>query len=436
VTSLVDWAAAVVSAPPHIVLPIRPRAAIVDVPGPLVLLNAFELGDENALLVVADDGGQRWVVPSVSNDRGLARAIPGDGTAAAFVGALSRPREGDRFRLRSWHMESLRDERPIPVDQTNESVVVGERAVVKWHVRLPSDSEPVNPAADRMSCLANADFPYSPRPWGFLEWHDGDRWLLVASVVDYLPDAVDGWEWLVSDVASAATGVAPMSTAVAPVREVGRIVALLHATLASGGADEVGPDAVQQWRLACESDLADALLLLDGMELERLRDRAEQIQAFFDSLNDIPSAVVIDTHADLHIGQVLRYGTPPNYAITDFDGNPVQGVSPTTLRQPAAADVAGMLASLDHVGRVVLRHTPSVDAQSVRWWLEQAQDAFLSEYRVTLAGAGCSNLLDERLLAPFRLRQECKEFIYAVKFLPHWRYVADEALRDLLPDKE
>ena len=64
---------------------------------------------------------------------------------------------------------------------------------------------------------------------------------------------------------------------------------------------------------------------------------------------------LIDIHGDLHVGQVLRHSAPPAYAITDFDGNPVVRVDEHDDRQPAAVDVTGMAASLDHVGRVVLR---------------------------------------------------------------------------------
>ena len=35
---------------------------------------------------------------------------------------------------------------------------------------------------------------------------------------------------------------------------------------------------------------------------------------------------------------------------------------------------------------------------------------------------------------PLRLQQECREFLYAVHHLPHWRYVPDAALIELLPD--
>ena len=44
-----------------------------------------------------------------------------------------------------------------------------------------------------------------------------------------------------------------------------------------------------------------------------------------------------------------------------------------------------------------------------------------------------AHLFDEALAVPLRLQQEVREFLYAAKHLPHWRYVPDGALRDLLP---
>jgi maltokinase len=38
--------------------------------------------------------------------------------------------------------------------------------------------------------------------------------------------------------------------------------------------------------------------------------------------------------------------------------------------------------------------------------------------------------LDERLLAPFLIEQECREYIYAAKHLPHWVYVPDAVISE------
>jgi maltokinase len=156
----------------------------------------------------------------------------------------------------------------------------------------------------------------------------------------------------------------------------------------------------------------------------------------FTAFRECVGTPLIHVHGDLHVGQVLRHGDPAEYVVTDFDGNPVLAPQERSAPQPAALDVAGMLASLDHVGRVAVKRTDGVDAAVVREWISAAQDAFLAAYRSTLTSLGSLELLDERLLVPLRLQQECREYLYAVHHLPHWRYVPDAALVDLLPDEE
>ena len=132
-----------------------------------------------------------------------------------------------------------------------------------------------------------------------------------------------------------------------------------------------------------------------------------------------------------HVDPALHHA----FAVTDFDGNPVLAPDERSTRQPAALDVAGMLASLDHVGRVVIRRTDDVDVRVVLAWIEAAQEGFRYEYVDTLARVRHAHLFDERLLAPLRLAQEVREYLYAVAHLPHWVYVPDAALDALLPDR-
>jgi hypothetical protein len=42
------------------------------------------------------------------------------------------------------------------------------------------------------------------------------------------------------------------------------------------------------------------------------------------------------------------------------------------------------------------------------------------------------NYVDLELLHAFRVAQELHEYAYSIEHLPHWRYVADDALPRLL----
>ena len=127
------------------------------------------------------------------------------------------------------------------------------------------------------------------------------------------------------------------------------------------------------------------------------------------------------------MGQVLRWAR--GLAVGDFDGNPVLPVAERLSPQPAARDVAGMLQSIDHVGRVVNRRVEGADSTRVTRWIAAAQQAFHDSYRATLIGVGREELFDERLLRPLQVEQECREFLYAVRHLPRWRYVPTKRWR-------
>ena len=430
-------------------LPTRLEAEAAQLPAALTLAGAAAMpGTEASLMVLRDENGLLFAGPVLlSDDDGLRRARPGDGAAHALVAALAGAASlhGAGFTTAvlvpdgSVQMSEIGDaERPMLVDQTHESVVVAERAVVKWAVHAES-----TPAAVLVPHLSEAGFAAMPAPWGFVTWQDpsdphAEPAVLVASVMDYLPEASDGWAWAVQDVGRWATGAVELRAAVGPMEALGVLVANLHVALATPTSVIPEPtttaDAVElsRWRSLAEALLSEAVEVVDGPEGERLAALRDRVAATLATLDTAAGTVTMPVHGDLHVGQVLRWRG--GYAVGDFDGNPVLPVPERLRPQPAARDVAGMLQSLDHVGRVVVRRVEGADAALVEQWIADAQDHFLSAYRRRLAEADSSRLLDERLLLPFRVEQECREFLYAVRHLPRWRYVPDQALRALFPE--
>lgn len=428
-----DWAAALASASPQLVLPAGERRARVAPPGPLRAVAVLPLDDLHAVGVVEDRAGSRWTVPLFADARGVRRARPGDGTAEALLGLLAGPgAEHHGFQVASWHSEPVQGEQAVTVDQTNESIVVGGRAVVKWMVHLPRHGEPGSPAGQRIATLVGAGFESMPGAWGLVQ-HLGDgsqEPLLVASIVDLLPGALDGWDWAVDDLSRLVRGGATLDDTLTPATTLGQLTARMHVALASDGREAATATAVAGWRDRALAELAEAQSVVDGIEGERLRRWAPHIRTAYDDLLAAAGTPLIHGHGDLHVGQVLRH--PGGYAVTDFDGNPVLAPAERVRRQPAAVDVAGMCASLDHVGRIVLHRGDGEGAELVRRWITAAQHHYLAAYRATLSAAGASDLLDDRLLRPLRLAQEVREYLYAVRHLPLWSYVPDLALADLL----
>jgi maltokinase len=410
---------------PADLLPQRRAAETARISMPLRAVQAVELpGGASALAVLEDARSVRYGFPAVVDGTRLRRARTGDGVAEQLVALLGAPeRTPVGLEVTAFHAEDCHGERGIDVDQTNELVVVGERVVVKWLLH-PTDEE--QPAPRRLTTLARAGFTGTPRPWGLVSLRDADRRILVAMAVEYVPATSDGWEWAVDDVRDLARGGRTLTEALLVPRRLARLVAAMHVALSSAGIDEAGAADVQGWLARALSSLHESGLT--GAMAGRIGDR-------FAALESCAGTPVMDVHGDLHIGQILRSARTGEYYVIDFDGNPTLTADERLARAPAARDVAGMLASLDHVGRVVLHRTDGLAEDErllVLSWIEAAQSVFLDEYRATLAAAGVSDLLDPRLLLPFQLEQECREYAYAHRYLPHWTYVPDAALPALL----
>lgn len=430
----VDLARAVAAARPADLLPSRLSVEGSVLPQRLWLVAADRLAPHCWLAVLVDGTDKRWAAPLIDDSDGLRRARPGDGAAEALLRRLTEPAPaagagGAAFRwLATGAGSTALGERAMGVDQTHESVVVGETAVVKWAVT----ADP-SPAPRVLSHLFALGFTDVPEPWGFVE-HDGR---LVAAVDRFLPHAQDGWTWCVDELASEAVGGHPASTRSAAL--LGDLVGRLHVALSTPSAFIAEPvsaasvDDVTQWHTRAADALNRAVESVDGEEGERLGSVADRARRELSSLLRLHGTPVMPVHGDLHIGQVLRWAG--GHALTDFDGNPVLPAPDRSLPEPAARDVAGMLQSLDHVGRVVVRRVEGASSDVVTAWIHDAQRAFLDEYRRVLHDAGRAHLLDPRLLRPFAVEQECREYAYAATHLPRWRYVPDAAMAALMAEE-
>lgn len=411
----------------HDLLPERRRDEADRVVLPWRVVSAVDLGESATagssavILVLEDARAVRFGVPAVVDAGRLRRAVPGDGVAEALVAAIAGAGAPGLEVTVFPPVASVVGERAIDVDQTNELVVVGERVVVKW-VLHPTDDD--QPAPARLAALARAGFQGTPRPWATVRVADGTG-AVIAMVLEYVPQARDGWEWAVDDVRALARGEREEPEALAMVRDVADLVAGMHIALAAAGTLAASADDATRWHAGAVADLQASRL--SG-------DTAERVTRAIEPLAHAVGCEVIPLHGDLHIGQVLRTAGG-QYLVIDFDGNPMLAEAERMAAQPVARDVAGMLASLDHVGRVVRHRSHDLDEmqrQRVLDWIEHAQRVFLDQYRARLVESDLSSLLDESLIGPFQAQQECREYVYAERYLPHWHYVPDAALPALL----
>ena len=389
------------------------------------MADALALGDRRWLLVL-QVRDELFTSAVVEEEDAFRRAGAGDGVAEALLTLTASGKEAGSFSFRSLgEIGSWTGERAIEVDQSNESIVVGERAVVKRSVRTaPDNRRPMLLPAH----LSEAGFAEMPAPLGTLVWRHAGGMAPLASMAAFLADARDGWEWYVGIVDRSLED--PSIDAVAPAAALGALTARLHVGLATPTAvlpaprAAAGNEMVAGWGRDAEHDLGFALTAIDGEEGERLRRAAPSIREELARLPVRPTTT-IPIHGDLHVGQFLRWRD--GLAVSDLDGDPL-GIG--ALEGPPARDVASLVQSLDHVGRIVEQRR----GVSLGAWIADASEQCLRSYRDELALRDAASLFDETLLRPFRVAQELHEFVYSATYLPRWRYVPDRALAALLSE--
>lgn len=304
----------------------------------------------------------------------------------------------------------VQGERAITVDQTNESVIVGDEVVVKW---LQPPVLTPHPGVELLHHLAVRGFVEMPRFVG-VDAHDD---MVHAVVTEYLPGAQDGWDWYVDDVDAWLQGRAELDEVVAWGARMGALTAHLHTALADLQPSVV---AARTYHLQAIDRLDDAMRAVDGDEGARLRALEPAVRAALAPLdcNDLLAAHRV--HGDLHAGQFLRAGG--RLVITDFDGNPLADSSERRLPQSPLLDVASMIQSIDHVGRIVVKRRHPDRVADVDRFIAAATAAALDAY----------GPVDTDQLRALRVAQELHEFRYAATHLPRWMYVPDAALPALL----
>jgi predicted trehalose synthase len=398
---------------------------------------------------------------------GRALSVDGDGRVLAD-GEPVEAGGGVARALASLVIDGLRvdaPERAIAVDQTNTSVIVDDRFVVK----IVGEWAAADRAGALLGRLAEAGVDGVARLHGVVEWQHPERGSSVLAIVtEYLPGAEDGWTWAVDDV------LAHLDGAPAPTwpEILGAQVARMHDALAVDAAPAPAPPSVGRGASASErlpvgrgassserppvGRVASASERIEtsqaapetgspGLDTRprasgatrpagagaeaRIANRRAALARDIRSLDSAAPGLVFPIHGDLHVGQILASGDPRRYTIIDFDGDPQLDATDRDRPDAAARDVAHLLVSFDLVAAVVQKRLQRAEPEA--WaWADRARAAFLGAYRRELRR---SDLFDEALLAGFEAEQLLAELAYADRFLPRWRYAPDATITHRYP---
>ena len=337
---------------------------------------------------------------------GADRYVWTEGPVAAAIVAGTVP-EHSAWRIRrigASHPAAAARERPIGIDQSNTSYVVGERVVVKLFRRLWPGTHPEIEIVEYLSGRVDS----VPAFAGAVEWRGHG----VALLQEYVPDGRDGWSWC---------GDAVMAADVERIGHLGAISAELHAALAGMGQTAAGPDVPGAWRAAAEAQLARVLDIVPADVAAELGHDLPRIRAELATLETPAQPPTLQrVHGDFHIGQILAAGD--RLVVLDFEGEPTRPVADRAAPGTPLRDVAAMLRSFDHLGRHVEHERWPGHREDIERWIAAARAAFLDAY----------GPVDASLLRALEFEKACYEFVYAAEFEPSWAYAPRAGMRWLL----
>jgi trehalose synthase-fused probable maltokinase len=411
-------------------------------------IDAAPLVDDRAWLLIlgvgyADGGEDRYVVPLVADGDDVREPRDGEGTWRAIAVRVGRgvTLQGVRGGVFSYEptralagivggdpaavMESL-GERRLGVEQSNTSVVIGDRLILKLY-RLLEDG--INPEVEVSAFLTAAGFHQAPALVGSVTYRAtagdaADGVSALAMLQELVPAASDGWAWALACLAD--HGGAGAFTAGAA--RIGEITAAMHAALASrpeqrgfevriaGAGDETA------WRASAGRQLELALESLDGPDRARLEALAPDLRLRIGALEAAGQGRVSRVHGDYHLGQLLRRHDG-DFSVIDFEGEPARPLGERRLPGSPLRDVAGMLRSFDYAARTAARYGGGTIVAADAW-AAGARAAFLGAYGPLTPG-------EVAALAVFELEKACYEVRYEANNRPDWTWLPLDALERL-----
>jgi maltose alpha-D-glucosyltransferase/alpha-amylase len=336
-------------------------------------------------------------------------------------------------------------ERSLGADQSNTSVVIGERVLLKAYRRLEAG---LNPELELVAFLTEvAGFPAVAPLAGYAEVVSSASGAATVAVAQaFIAEGADAYETIAESLVGwlLAPGQVSVEFATEVAAELGALTAGMHAALADDrGFPEFTPREatraeLRTWARTAQRQLVRAVDVTPGQAGRLLRDRASAIAAeltVFEALATSPLLTRI--HGDYHLGQVLI--AADGYRVVDFEGEPTRPLDERREHGSPLRDVASMLRSLDHVGRSAGRRAlarnggtleaPGLDLEA---WLRRARERFVDAYRQGLREAAAPIALDPALLRAFEIEKETYEFIYASTYLPSWLWAPSEGMAGLL----
>ncbi|WP_339535147.1 maltose alpha-D-glucosyltransferase [Pseudomonas hunanensis] len=359
--------------------------------------------------------------------------------------------------------------RYLSAEQSNSSVVIGDRVVLKLIRRV---NPGIHPELEMSAYLTAAGFAnISP----LLAWvsrvdeQHAPHLLMIAQ--GYLSNQGDAWGWTQNTLERAirdqmeptrndgeahTDALAELSGFAALL---GQRLGEMHLLLAAPTEDpafQPRPSDAQdseRWRAQISTELIHALDLLaqhrdtldsDSQALvDDLQQQRDGLAQHIDKLTaQAQGGLLMRVHGDLHLGQVLV--VQGDAYLIDFEGEPARPLEERRAKHSPYKDVSGVLRSFDYAAAMILRSASAVDLSEparqarqrvARQYLHQSRHAFVEAYGLATAAMphAWQHAEGERAaLELFCLEKAAYEITYEAENRPSWLAVPLHGLHGLI----
>ncbi|MEJ2868700.1 aminoglycoside phosphotransferase [Actinomycetospora sp. OC33-EN08] len=333
--------------------------------------------------------------------------------------------------------------RPLLGEQSNSSVIYGERAIMKLFRRATPG---LNPDLELHRALGRERSgevaPLLGAIEGVLPAEEGEHAdrgplpMTVAMLQSYAANSADGWSMALTSVRDllAEGDLRPDEVGgdfAGEAQRLGKTIASVHIELARGlGSDRLGSDgvaAVADWMLD-RLDLAAAAV-------EVVAAQRDEIARVLQGVRAADGLLVQRVHGDLHLGQTLR--TPRGWLAIDFEGEPSRPLHDRVRPDSPLRDVAAMLRSFDYAAFHQLAEwetgaeAPAYLQRRAQEWADRNRSAFCDGY-AEIAGADPRDQLD--VLRAYELDKAVYEVLYETRNRPNWLAIPLRSMARLVGD--
>ncbi|MFJ4434260.1 maltose alpha-D-glucosyltransferase [Pseudomonas sp. NPDC089395] len=372
-------------------------------------------------------------------------------------------------QLARLELDEQSEVRYLSAEQSNSSVVVADRLVLKLIRRVNPGT---HPELEMSAYLTAAGFTnISP----LLAWvsrvdeSDAPHLLMIAQ--GYLSNQGDAWAWTQNTLERAIrdemeptrTDPEAHTDALAELNGfaalLGQRLGEMHLLLAAPSEDAAfqpqvsgGQDSAR-WSRQINAELTHALDLLaqhrdqldsDSQALvDDLQEQREGLVQHIENLaNQAQGGLLMRVHGDLHLGQVLV--VQGDAYLIDFEGEPSRPLEERRAKHSPYKDVSGVLRSFDYAAAMILRSASAVDLSEAarqarqrvaRQYLHQSRHAFVEAYGLATAAMPHAWLQAEgerAALELFCLEKAAYEITYEAENRPSWLAVPLHGLHGLI----